>query len=131
MASARPPLPAAIALLFLLCWMRPGFVAAQNPQPPEPAPDQTAETAEADDDDGENRGRRGPRNRNGIKPYDEVITGEAQSDDGVFTVHQLDDKVFYEIPGRPSSAGSSSGSVGSPAPPKGSATAGRRWGTGW
>ena len=98
MASARPPLPAAIALLFLLCWMRPGFVAAQNPRPPEPAPEQTAETAAADDDDGENRGRRGPRNRNGIKPYDEVITGEAQSDDGVFTVHQLDDKVYYEIP---------------------------------
>ena len=40
----------------------------------------------------------GVRNRNGIKPYDEVITDEAESDAGVFTVHHLDDKVFYEIP---------------------------------
>ena len=99
MASARPPLPAATALLFLLCWMTPGFAAAQNPQSPAPEPEQTTETAEAAAaDDGDNGNRRGRRNRNGIKPYDEVITDEAENDDGVFTVHRLDDKVFYEIP---------------------------------
>ena len=27
-----------------------------------------------------------------------MITEEAETDDGVFTVHRLDDKVFYEIP---------------------------------
>ena len=98
MASARLPLPAATTLLFLFCWMTPGFAAAQNPQPPAPEPEETAETAEAAAaDDGDN-GNRGRRNRNGIKPYDEVITDEAESDDGVFTVHRLDDKVFYEIP---------------------------------
>ena len=31
-------------------------------------------------------------------PYAEVITGEAETDEGVFTVHRLDDKVYYEIP---------------------------------
>ena len=99
MASARLPLSAAIALLFLLGCMRPGFVAAQDPQPPDPEPEETAEAAEPPAaEDREAGNRRAPRNRNGIKPYDEVITGEAQSDDGVFTVHQLDDKVFYEIP---------------------------------
>ncbi len=101
MASARHPLAVATVLLLLYCWALPRVSLAQNPAPPEPepAPEQTARTDEAESDDGENRGRRGPRNRNGIKPYDEVITSEARSDDGVFTVHQLDDKVFYEIPG--------------------------------
>ncbi len=32
------------------------------------------------------------------KPYDKVITKEAVSDSGLFTVHTLDDKFFYEIP---------------------------------
>lgn len=36
--------------------------------------------------------------KNGIKPYDEVITDEAQSDSGLFTVHKLDNEYFYEIP---------------------------------
>ncbi|MYH31905.1 MAG: zinc-dependent metalloprotease [Acidobacteria bacterium] len=99
MASARPPLPAAIALLLLFCWMSPGFAAAQNPQPPDPAPGETAEPAEAADADSDAVGNRGGRrNPNGIKPYDEVITEDTDSDAGVFTVHRLDDKVFYEIP---------------------------------
>jgi len=99
MASARLPLAIATVLLLLSCWASPGFVAAQNPQPPDPEPEETAEPAEAADaDDGDNGNRRGRRNRNGLKPYDEVITDEAESDDGVFTVHRLDDKVFYEIP---------------------------------
>ncbi|MCI0663101.1 MAG: zinc-dependent metalloprotease [Acidobacteria bacterium] len=33
-----------------------------------------------------------------IKPYDKVITKEAKSDEGIFTVHRIKDKVFYEIP---------------------------------
>ncbi|MFC1543804.1 zinc-dependent metalloprotease [Gemmatimonadota bacterium] len=32
------------------------------------------------------------------KPYREVITADAVSDEGVFTVHQVGEKVFYEIP---------------------------------
>ncbi|TXD85603.1 zinc-dependent metalloprotease [Subsaximicrobium wynnwilliamsii] len=32
------------------------------------------------------------------KPYDKVITKEAISDSGLFTVHKLDEKYFYEIP---------------------------------
>ncbi len=32
------------------------------------------------------------------KPYDEVITKEAQSLPGVFMVHRIDDKVYFEIP---------------------------------
>nr|WP_299388038.1 zinc-dependent metalloprotease [Allomuricauda sp.] len=33
-----------------------------------------------------------------IKPYDKVITKEAKTDDGLFKVHVVDDKHFYEIP---------------------------------
>jgi len=33
-----------------------------------------------------------------FKAYDEVITDDAESDEGLFTVHQVDDKLYYEIP---------------------------------
>jgi hypothetical protein len=39
-----------------------------------------------------------PSKKGGIQPYDKVITKKAKSDAGLFTVHHLDDKYFYEIP---------------------------------
>lgn len=36
--------------------------------------------------------------KNDIQPYGKVITKDAKSDEGLFTVHTLDDKYFYEIP---------------------------------
>ena len=36
--------------------------------------------------------------KNSIKPYGKVITKDAKTDEGLFTVHKLDDKYFYEIP---------------------------------
>ena len=33
-----------------------------------------------------------------IQPYEKVITKDAKTDDGLFNVHQVDDKHFYEIP---------------------------------
>jgi hypothetical protein len=33
-----------------------------------------------------------------FKKFSEVITKDAESDEGVFTVHKVDDKYFYEIP---------------------------------
>ena len=35
---------------------------------------------------------------NTIKPYEKVITKEAKSDSGLFFVHRLDEKVYFEIP---------------------------------
>src|ERR1051325_10182799 len=32
------------------------------------------------------------------RPYDKVITKDAKSDKGVFTVHRVKDKFYYEIP---------------------------------
>ncbi|WP_400081353.1 zinc-dependent metalloprotease [Winogradskyella sp. R77965] len=36
--------------------------------------------------------------KNDPKPYNKVITKDAKSDAGLFTVHSLDDKFYYEIP---------------------------------
>ena len=36
--------------------------------------------------------------KNGIKPYDKVITKDAITDEGLFDVHQLEDNWYYEIP---------------------------------
>jgi len=33
-----------------------------------------------------------------IQPYEKVITKDAKSDEGLFTVHKIDDSFFYEIP---------------------------------
>jgi len=36
--------------------------------------------------------------KTGIRPYKEVITDKAKTDKGLFKVHRLDGKYFYEIP---------------------------------
>ncbi|MEE8587167.1 MAG: zinc-dependent metalloprotease, partial [Acidobacteriota bacterium] len=52
-----------------------------------------------DENNDRDRPRRGAdRDEGGIKPYDKVITEEAQSDEGLFTVHKIKEKYFYEIP---------------------------------
>ena len=38
------------------------------------------------------------KDKNAIKPYDEVITEKAVSDIGLFYVHKVDEDYFYEIP---------------------------------
>ena len=36
--------------------------------------------------------------KNDPQPYSKIITKEAKSDEGLFTVHTVDDKFYYEIP---------------------------------
>ncbi len=64
-------------------------VAAQD-APPAPAPQAGAPGAPP------------PLDRNASppepRPYDRVITSDAKSDDGVFTVHRIGERLFYEIP---------------------------------
>ena len=38
------------------------------------------------------------KDKDGIKPYGKVITKDAKSDDGLFTVHKLKDDYYFEIP---------------------------------
>ncbi len=54
--------------------------ASQSGNPQDPAPQSAAEEQE------------------GPKPYVEVITEEAESDEGLFTVHRVDETYFFEIP---------------------------------
>lgn len=39
-----------------------------------------------------------PDEKDGMKAYSEVITDKAETDDGLFAVHKVDDKYYYEIP---------------------------------
>ncbi len=43
-------------------------------------------------------GGRGQQREPEIRPYERVITREAKSDEGVFTVHRIKDRIYYEIP---------------------------------
>ena len=38
------------------------------------------------------------KSKNGIKPYGKIITKKAKSDEGLFTVHKVDEDYFFEIP---------------------------------
>jgi hypothetical protein len=82
-------------LLFTLLITLLGQVEAQRrPQnPPAPAP-ATPGTPNSQTPNGP-----GPRGGStGPKPYNEVITAKAKSMKGLFTVHKVDDKYYFEIP---------------------------------
>lgn len=75
-----------------------GLVACGSSQanPSSPTP---AGGSEADEGGGKGKGGSDDKNGgSGVKDYTDVITDETESDDGVFTVHQVDDKLLFEIP---------------------------------
>ncbi len=57
-------------------------------------PETPATPAPADVPNGQER----PENGEGIRPYEEVIPDTAVSEEGLFTVHQVGDDWFFEIP---------------------------------
>ena len=59
----------------------------------EPAPSKKEGPAQ-----GKGRFGRAGESKGSAKSYDDVITSEAKSDPGLFLVHRIDDKIFYEIP---------------------------------
>ena len=65
----------------------PCVAFAQDPPPQQEPPAQQ-----------EAGGRGGRPTEPQIRPYDRVITKDAKSDEGVFTVHRIKDRLFYEIP---------------------------------
>jgi hypothetical protein len=75
----------------------PIWAAAQEPQEPQEPPQPPAEPQAADQTANGGRGGRGgapgqPR------PYTQVITSDARTDEGVFKVHRIREQLFYEIP---------------------------------
>lgn len=69
-----------------------GFAQTPPPKPPEQKP---AETKPADAKPAQPAK---PPKPGEPKPYKEVITAEAKTEKGLFTVHRIDDKVYFEIP---------------------------------
>ncbi len=76
----------------LCCVCATGLILAQDP--PVPPPDIPAAVAAGA---AAARGATTPPSQD-PQPYDKVITKEAKSKTGVFTVHQVKDKYYYEIP---------------------------------
>ena len=93
---------AAAVLLF------PVILFAQEPQPPVPVPPETPpQTPQGPTGPAGPPGPVGPAGRAAIPPrppatgpkkYEDVITAKAKTKDGLFKVHTLDEKWFYEIP---------------------------------
>ncbi len=78
-----------LALTGLAATCPPSFVAALPRSPMQPQAQDTTR--------GRQGGGGGPAPE-GPKPYAQVITRGATTDSGVFIVHRLNDKLFYEIP---------------------------------
>ena len=90
-------LPILLCATVVLCAPGATHPASAQNQPPDDDTPAPSEATGQTEDDGERRGGR-DRDEEGIKPYDEVITDEAVTDEGVFTVHRIDGAVYYEIP---------------------------------
>ncbi len=91
---------------FLVLILAAVFPAAQSApavgfamqQPPAPTPGEPQTGSEPQDAE-QTGGRGGAQLREPQpRPYDRVITKDAKSDDGVFTVHRIRERVYYEIP---------------------------------
>lgn len=83
-------------LVLALCFAACAKAAPAPTQTPTPVP-RGAAAAPAQQDTGHARGA-GPGQAQGPKPYGQVITREATTDSGVFIVHRIGEKLFYEIP---------------------------------
>lgn len=83
----------ACALALLPALLPAQLAAAQDPpkpMPPTPGQEKKPDGKPADDK---------PKQKPGTpKPYKDVITAEAKSDPGMFTVHHVDEKYYFEIP---------------------------------
>ncbi len=103
-------LPSKIRMLPLLAALAVApFALAQNPLPQTPQTPrrqrpnnpQGPNTPPVDPSGGQGTGGgngRGTRPSAGPRPYDEVVTKEAKSDAGIFTVHRINDQILFEIP---------------------------------
>ena len=89
--AAKPATPATAS--------KPAAATGQASPASPAAPARTAGGDAADaggDDAGSARAER--REMPDLRPYDRVITKDAKSDAGVFTVHRIRDRIYYEIP---------------------------------
>ncbi len=78
-----------VAILFMLLFMisSPSLAQRKKNKKSDAKPSETTPAAEKKDE-----------KKEGIQPYEKVITAKAKTDKGLFSVHKLDDKFYYEIP---------------------------------
>jgi hypothetical protein len=86
-------LPLALALLL---WSWDGQAQRRPDNPPSPTPGPT--TPSTTPPNGTTPVPGAGARSTGPKPYGEIITGKAKSMKGLFTVHKVDDKYYFEIP---------------------------------
>src|SRR5262249_47966384 len=79
--------------LLLLSCVALTVLAQEEPAPSEPAATPSAAPAPTPAPGG-----RGGNNDPQPRPYDRVITKEAKTADGIFKVHQIGTRYYYEIP---------------------------------
>src|SRR5688572_2958717 len=92
----RPRLPGVVRALSFVIALTAISAFAQEPSPaPAPQPEPIPGTPPAQTP-GPPLGGLGATPV--IRPYDRVITKEAKSDEGLFTVHRIGDRLYYEIP---------------------------------
>jgi len=60
--------------------------------------DETEQNSQLEEKKSDEDEKKEKEKKSKIKPYDEVITSDAVSDEGVFLVHKVKEKFFYEIP---------------------------------
>lgn len=78
--------------LALLCVSYQGFSQKRNPKTPTPATTAPAANPNAMNHPAAAAPTTGP------KPYNQVITAKAKTDKGLFKVHNVEDRYFFEIP---------------------------------
>ena len=69
-----------------------------GPQTPAPAPDGETPPDNAAGGRGNQPGGRGAGAGQQPRPYNQVITANAKTDEGIFKVHRINEQLFYEIP---------------------------------
>ena len=77
-------------IILLICVSTHGIHAQKNKRK------QKKQTEEVADEKSEPKEK--DKSKKKIKPFDEVITKDALSDEGLFNVHKVDDKWYFEIP---------------------------------
>src|SRR5687768_6509337 len=78
---------------FLIAVALFSFVVSRSPAQETPDSSYSEKPTEATEKKEDEREKKA-----GVKPYDDVITKEAKTDPGLFFVHRVDSKVYYEIP---------------------------------
>jgi len=74
-------------LMLVACFIYLQISFSQNNKQPVPVTDTTRKIP-----------AKPPENKTGPKPYKEIITDKAKTNVGFFTVHQVEDKYYFEIP---------------------------------